>query len=81
MGSSGEKGVEVRDLSHDQDSTDLEKCLQSAKAGVKVLGFLGCRVKGLWSPLPHARAQFLFPRQKKAWLGNGSGLGEIKASR
>ena len=43
MGSSGEKGVEVRDLSHDQDSTDLEKCLQSAKAGVKVLGFLGCK--------------------------------------
>lgn len=26
-----EKGVEVRDLSHDQDSTDLEKCLQAAK--------------------------------------------------
>ncbi|CAE6969684.1 Tpk1 [Symbiodinium natans] len=26
-----EKGVEVRDLSDDQDSTDLEKCLQAAK--------------------------------------------------
>ncbi|CAE7382214.1 tnr3, partial [Symbiodinium necroappetens] len=26
-----EKGVEVQDLSHDQDTTDLEKCLQAAK--------------------------------------------------
>eukprot|EP00439_Symbiodinium_sp_Y106_P023002 s454_g2.t2 len=51
-----EKGVEVRDLSHDQDSTDLEKCLQAAKeAGCECVGVVG-QFAGVEGRLDHTFA-------------------------